>query len=97
MTLNARGKGLSDSAGPPGLGAFSWISESSGFEDCETAEPGRGVLRPNAGWGRVLGGRRTVAGGVVGVVGLLLIVGAGRVADVGGVVTREGCTPGRPG
>jgi len=93
ITLNAGGRGLSEATGPPGGVAFSWALNASGRGDCAGAEPGVWVgASPGAGWGTVLGGRRTVAGGVVGVVGLLLTAGAvaGRVVDPGGVATRGG-------
>ena len=99
MTLNAAGKGPSETAAPPGAGAFSWVLKASGSADCAAPEP-EGWDDPPAspGWGTVLGGRRTVAAGEgVGVEGLLLTVGAGRVVDAGGVATRGGCEPGRPG
>ena len=98
ITLKAGGKGLSDEAGPPGPGAFSWTSASSRFGDCKGPELGGwDAALPDAGCGIVLGGRRTAAAGGVEVEGLLLTAGAGRVVDAGGVATRGGCAPGLAG
>ncbi len=92
ITRKAGGRGLSEATGPPGGVTFSWALNASGRGDCAGAEPGVWIgAPPGAGWGTVLGGRRTVAaGGVTGVVGLLLTAGAGRVVDPGGVTTLGG-------
>jgi hypothetical protein len=98
MTLNAGGKGPSETIGPPGVGTFSWTLKASGVADCGAPEPGAwGATPPSAGWGMALGGRRTVAGGGLEGEGLLLTVGAGRVEVPGGVATLGGGAPGLPG
>jgi len=99
MTLKAGGRGPSEATGPPGAVAPSWVLKASGRDDWAAPEPGVwATVPPCPGWGTVLGGRRTVAAaGGVEVEGLLLTVGAGRVVDAGGVATRGGCAPGRPG
>ena len=89
MTVNAGGKGPSDAAGPPGVGAFSWTLKASGVADSGAPEPD--------GWGRVLGGRRIVAAGGVEVEGLDRTVGTVRVGVPGGGATRGGCAPGLAG
>jgi hypothetical protein len=93
ITLNAGGRGPSEATGPPGAVALSWVLKASGSADCAAPEPEAwDAPPPPPGWGTVLGGRRTVAAGEgVAVEGLLLTV------DAGGVATRGGCAPGRPG
>lgn len=94
MTLNAGGRGLSEATGPPGAVALSWVLKASGSADCAAPGPeGWDDPPPSPGWGTVLGGRRTVVAGE----GRVLTVGTGRVVDVGGVATRGGSAPGRPG